>query len=79
MDALPKTRDELYNFLLVILAAITLLTTCIVNKRENPSNAEIEIIIEQSVQIAIQQSQIQSQQNEKLTIKKISYKQSRTK
>lgn len=58
VDALPKTRSELYNFILVILTAISvLIATAAVNKNEGPSEAEVERMVEETVEKAIQESQ----------------------
>ncbi|HTN93696.1 MAG TPA: SEC-C metal-binding domain-containing protein [Gallionella sp.] len=60
VDALPKTRSELYNFILVILTAVSvLIAAAAVNKNSNPSDAEIEKMVEEAVEMAIQQSQKQ--------------------
>jgi uncharacterized protein YecA (UPF0149 family) len=60
VDALPKTRSELYNFILVICAAVTvLLTAAVFNKEDAPSEAEIERMVEDTVRKAIQESQKQ--------------------
>ena len=61
VDALPKTRSELYNFILVILAAASVLiaAAAVVNSDSSPSEAEIERMVEETVEKAIQESQKQ--------------------
>lgn len=59
VDALPKTRSELYNFLLVILTAVSVLIAAYAVNNSSPSEEEIERMVEDTVEKAIQESQKQ--------------------
>lgn len=60
VDAIPKTRSELYNFILVILTAISVLIAANALTSKGLDEDEIEKLVEDTVEEAIRESQTQS-------------------